>query len=134
MDSDPLYPFGFGLSYTKFEYGNLKIIPKRSDADFFYNVNVDVKNNSPGDGDEVVQLYINDLVSSVTTSVKKLRGFERIHLKSGEHKTVIFTLRSEDLEILDGDFNRVVEPGKFEVMVGGNSVEGIKGIFDVQNY
>jgi beta-glucosidase len=134
MDSDPLYPFGFGLSYTKFEYGNLKIIPKRSDADFSYNVSVDVKNIGTRDGDEVVQLYINDLVSSVTTPVKELRGFERIHLKSGEHKTVTFTLRSEDLKILDGDFNRVIEPGKFEVMVGGNSVEGMKGIFEVQNY
>jgi beta-glucosidase len=151
MNSDPLYPFGFGLSYTKFEYGNLMIMPEKTETYYFYNVSVDVRNTGSRDGDEVVQLYINDLVSSVTTPikelryindlvssvttpVKELRGFERIHLKSGEQKTITFTLKSEDLEILDGDFNRVVEPGKFEVMVGGNSVEGIKGIFEVQNY
>ena len=80
------------------------------------------------------QLIINDLISSVTTPVKELKGFERIHLKAGEQKTVFFAIGPEDLDILDGEFKRVVESGTFEVMVGGNSIDGIKGSLEIQKY
>lgn len=119
----PLYPFGYGLSYTTFEYSDLEVTPKLLKAQANVKVSFKVKNTGDRDGDEIVQLYIKDEVSSVTTYESQLRGFERIHLKPNETKTVNFTLSPDDLAILDKDMNWTVEPGIFKVMVGSSSVD-----------
>jgi beta-glucosidase len=93
-------------------------------------VSVDVLNAGQRAGDEVVQLYVRDVVSSVATPVKSLKGFSRVHLQPGESRTVTFELKPSDLALLDRTFNWVVEPGAFEVMVGGSSVGGLKGAFE----
>lgn len=116
-----LYYFGHGLSYTTFAYSILKIDPLRQDPRGNINVSLEVKNTGTREGDEVVQLYTRDLVSSVTTYEKNLRGFERVHLQPGETKTVRFVLRSDDLALWDRDMHFVVEPGKFKVMIGSGS-------------
>ncbi len=112
------YPFGFGLSYTKFEYSDL-VIEKTGETDF--TVKVNVKNIGDVDGDEVVQLYVNDVVSSVITPLKLLQGFERISLNAGETKTVEFKLDFESFRLLNKDFEWVIEDGDFEIMVGAAS-------------
>jgi beta-glucosidase len=121
MNPNPLYVFGFGLSYTKFTYSNLIIEPKESGTAGRFMVSVDVKNIGQREGDEVVQLYIRDVISSVTTPVKKLVGFQKVSLKPGEAKTVTLTITSDQLAILDQNLRRVVEPGTFNVMVGSSS-------------
>jgi beta-glucosidase len=113
----PLFPFGHGLSYTTFRYSNLRISPGRIKAYGHVKVRVDVRNSGKVKGKEVVQLYVNDVVSSVTTPVKTLRGFEKVELEPGQKVTVEFDLGSEDLKLLDLDMNWVVEPGQFEVLV-----------------
>jgi beta-glucosidase len=119
----PLYPFGWGLSYSSFQYGNLRLSPVEIGPLGQSKVSVDVKNTSTVRGDEVVQLYIRDEVSSVTRPVKELRGFRRVTLDPGESKTVEFALGPDELSFLNRDMHRVVEPGTFTVMVGGNSAE-----------
>jgi beta-glucosidase len=116
-----LYYFGFGLSYTTFAYSNLRINPARQTTHDNVAVLLDVKNTGAREGDEVVQLYTRDLVSSVTTYEKNLRGFERVHLKPGESKTVAFTLTPDDLALWDRAMHFVVEPGAFRVMIGSSS-------------
>ena len=116
-----LYPFGYGLSYTKFEYSNLKISPKESGTQLPISVSFTVKNTGDVEGDEVVQLYINDEVSSVTRYVTMLRGFDRVSLKSGEEKQIQFTLEPDDLALHNRHMDLVVEPGKFNVYVGSSS-------------
>lgn len=116
-----LYPFGHGLSYTSFEYSNLKISPEQQGVLGEVKVSCTVKNTGKRMGDEVVQLYLRDEVSSVTTYVKVLRGFERIRLQPGEEKEVSFTLCPQDLAIWDKDMKFRVEPGSFKVMVGASS-------------
>ncbi len=118
-----LYPFGFGLSFTTFEYSNLKISPEKQMTGGDIEVTIDVKNTGGMAGDEVVQLYIRDEVSSVISFEKELRGFERISLAPGETKTVHFTLTPEELQMLDRKMNWTVEPGWFSVMVGSSSVD-----------
>ncbi|OXB03295.1 glycoside hydrolase family 3 protein [Flavobacterium pectinovorum] len=120
---NPLYTFGYGLSYTKFEYSNFAINTKEIKADGELKVSVDVKNTGNYDGDEVVQLYIKDVYSSVTTPRKTLKGFKRLFIKKGETKKVEFTLTVDELSIWNREMKRVVEPGDFEVMVGGNSTD-----------
>jgi beta-glucosidase len=120
---NPLYTFGYGLSYTKFEYSNFAINTKEIKADGELKVSVDVKNTGNYDGDEVVQLYIKDVYSSVTTPRKTLKGFKRLFIKKGETKKVEFTLTADELSIWNREMKRVVEPGDFEVMVGGNSTD-----------
>jgi beta-glucosidase len=120
-----LYPFGYGLSYTTFEFSNLKISEMEIRLQADVQISVDVKNSGSRRGDQVVQLYLKDVVSSVTTYESVLRGFERISLSPGETKTVKFTLHPDDLAILDKNMNWTVEPGKFVVMIG-NSSEDIK--------
>ncbi|RAJ79159.1 beta-glucosidase [Chitinophaga dinghuensis] len=117
----PLYPFGYGLSYTTFSYGNLSVTPEQNHQQGDFQVSVEVTNTGKRTGDEVVQLYMHDKVSSVTTYVWQLRGFERVTLKPGETKTLHFTLHPDDLALLDKDMNWTVEPGEFEIAVGGNS-------------
>jgi len=116
-----LYHFGHGLSYTTFAYTNLKISPVKPAIDQNVTVTVDVQNSGPRSGDEVVQLYTRDMVSSVTTYEKNLRGFERVTLQPGEKKTVTFTLVPTDLSLWDRNMHFVVEPGIFKVMVGSSS-------------
>lgn len=117
-DRNARYPFGFGLSYTRFEYSNLNI-EKVGTTDFV--VKADVKNIGEVDGDEVVQLYVNDVFSSIITPLKLLQGFERISLKSGETKTVEFKLDFDSFRLLNKDYEWVVEDGDFEIMVGAAS-------------
>lgn len=126
-----LYPFGYGLSYTTFEYSNLKIKQSRPDIHADIHVSVDVKNTGKRLGDEVVQLYVKDVVSSVTTYETQLRGFERVPLNPGETKTVEFLLKASDFELLDANMNWVVEPGVFKIQVGSSS-EDIRLKFDVE--
>ena len=119
--TEPLFPFGYGLSYTTFEYSNLKIEkPKIKNTESTF-VTVDVKNTGNRKGDEVAQMYIRDEVSSVTRPVKELKGFERITLNPGETKTVRFEITPAKLQFYNREMKRVVEPGMFEIMVGGNS-------------
>ncbi|MBF4487163.1 glycoside hydrolase family 3 protein [Flavobacterium sp. CSZ] len=129
----PLYRFGYGLSYTNFEYSNLKISAASIKTDGELKVTVDVKNTGNFDGDEVVQLYIRDMYSSVTTPEKTLKGFKRLNIKKGETKNVEFTLTADDLSLWNREMRRVVEPGDFQVMVGGNSVDVLKLDFKVSN-
>jgi len=120
-----LYPFGHGLSYTEFEYSNLKISPKIQNPVGEINITVDVQNIGHVSGDEVVQLYINDEVSSITTYTKELKGFKRISLNPNEKKTINFVLTPDHLKLLDRHYEWVVESGMFEVMIG-NSSEDIR--------
>jgi beta-glucosidase len=119
----PLYPFGFGLSYTSFQYSNLVISPEVQAARGDVTVSVDIKNTGSRRGDEVVQLYVRDLLSSVINYDSQLRGFERISLLPGEQKTVRFVLHPDDLALLDRNMNWTVEPGQFELMAGSSSVD-----------
>ena len=116
-----LYHFGHGLSYTTFDYARLRIDPARQRIDGDVSVSVEVRNSGRRAGDEVVQLYVRDLVSSVTTYEKSLRGFERVHLRPDETRTVRFTLKPDDLALWNRQMRHVVEPGKFKVMVGSGS-------------
>ena len=115
----PLFPFGHGLSYTIFKYSKLRVSPGRIRPAGQVEVSVEVRNTGERAGKEVVQLYLNDLVSSVTTPVRVLRGFEKVDLQPGEARTVTFALGPDDLKLLDVDHHWVVEPGEFEVHVGG---------------
>ncbi|HZY39826.1 MAG TPA: glycoside hydrolase family 3 N-terminal domain-containing protein [Mucilaginibacter sp.] len=120
-----LYPFGYGLSYTTFGYSNLQVSPETEHQQGDVEVSVDVTNTGKLQGDDVAELYLRQEFSDVTTYEYDLRGFERVPLAPGEKKTVHFTLRPDDLAILDKNMNWTVEPGKFEVMIG-NSSEDIK--------
>jgi len=117
----PLYSFGYGLSYTKFNYSKPKLLNTNFDTNSIIKVQVDVTNTGDMDGDEVVQLYIRDKVSSVTRPVKELKGYKRVHIKVGETKNVIFEITPESLAFYDIDMNYVVEPGSFNIMTGSSS-------------
>ncbi|HID30944.1 MAG TPA: glycosyl hydrolase, partial [Desulfobacterales bacterium] len=129
----PLFPFGHGLSYTRFEYSNLQISRKKIGPDGQVEISVDVRNIGDRKGDEVVQLYLRDVVASVTRPVKELKGFKRITLEPGEKRTVKFTVTWEQLSFINRDMKRVVEPGTFEVMVGRSSEDiQLTGSFEVE--
>ena len=121
VDNDPLYPFGYGLSYTTFQYGDITLSAPAMDQDGSVTAVVTVTNTGKRDGAEVVQLYIRDLVGSITRPVKEVKGFEKIFLKAGESKTVSFKITPELLHFYDYDLNYVAESGDFDVMIGGNS-------------
>jgi beta-glucosidase len=121
MPATPLYPFGYGLSYTKFEYSALRIDPAEIHPAGVAHVSVDVKNGGERAGEETVQLYLHEAYAPVSTPVKQLRGVERVALKPGETKTATFALIPEDLQLLDRDMHWVVVPGDFEIMVGRSS-------------
>jgi beta-glucosidase len=127
----PLFPFGYGLSYTQFEYGILRVTPAKIGPYGQVAVRVEVKNTGDRAGDEVVQLYIRDLVGSLTRPVKQLRGFRRVTLQPGETTTVSFTLSREHLGFYDRHLEYVVEPGVFQVWAGPNSTEGPSAEFEV---
>ena len=128
-----LFPFGYGLSYTNFEYSHLKINPEKISPEEKINISLDIKNGGRCKGDEVIQLYIHDRVATVVRPIKELKGFKRITLEPGETKRVDFTLTSEDLAFYDINMNLVVEPGIFEVMIGSSSEDiRLEGIFEVE--
>lgn len=123
-DKEPLFPFGHGLSYTTFRYENLRVSPAQIEPDGKATVSVEVTNSGKRAGDEVVQLYVRDLVSeAVTRPVKELKGFRRITLQPGETQMVTFEIGSEQLSFLNEDMQWTVEPGEFELMVGTSSAE-----------
>lgn len=126
-----LFPFGYGLSYTKFQYSNLKVTPKEIPPYGKIKVSVEVKNIGKYEGDEVVQLYLRDVYSSLSRPVKELKGYKRITLKPGERKRVEFILAERELSFLNRHMEYAVERGTFEVMVGGNSVNVIREKFEV---
>ena len=119
--NDPLYPFGYGLSYTTYQYGELKLDSKTMSPDGQITVTIPVTNTGNRDGIEVVQLYIRDVVGSIARPVKELKGFQRLSLKAGETATATFTIDASKLKFYNYDLKEVVEPGEFDVMVGPNS-------------
>ncbi len=123
MSGQPLFPFGHGLSYTRFEYRNLRVSPDKVLPDGRVAVSLEVRNAGDRAGDEVVQLYLRDAVSSVSRPVRELRGFRRISLEPGKSQTVEFVLGTEALSFLDKSLKSVVEPGVFEVMAGASSAD-----------
>ncbi len=116
-----LYPFGYGLSYTSFGYSNLKINADSKTTNAPVSVSIDITNTGKVTGDEVVQLYIRDVLSSVTTYEKLLKGFERVHLQAGETKTLSFSIPRDELKLYNREMKFVLEPGEFQVMVGASS-------------
>jgi len=124
-EAKALFPFGYGLSYSTFEYTHLKVTPENPLTIDSIVVSVEIKNTSAVDGSEVVQLYLNDKVSSVETPEKQLKGFAKIFVKAGETKTVLLKLIPEHLSLINTEMKRVVEPGEFEIMIG-SSAEDIK--------
>ena len=128
---EPLYPFGFGLSYTSFKYDNLKLSAKSVKAGEGVKVSVDVRNTGDRAGDEVVQLYLTDVASSVPTPIRSLAGIKRITLKPGEKQTVSFQIGAERMTVIDDNGKRVVEPGEFTVSVGGKQ-PGLTGRADAK--
>ncbi len=129
--NEPLFPFGFGLSYTKFDYSNIRLSSEKMTESQKITVSVDVKNSGNFDGKEVVQLYIRDLVGSVTRPVKELKDFKKIDFKKGETKTVTFEIDVEDLKFYNSDLDFVAEPGTFQVFVGTNSDEVLNKEFEL---
>jgi beta-glucosidase len=121
LTGQPLFPFGFGLSYTTFAYSDLAISPTEIPASGKATVRCKVRNTGTRAGDEVVQLYIHDVLGSVARPVIQLEGFQRVHLAAGEEREVMFTLGREQLQLFDRNGRWVVEPGSFRVLVGASS-------------
>jgi len=135
MDAVPLYPFGYGLSYSTFEYSDLRLennIVNSKEKDASVTVSVNVTNTGVVDGKEIVQLYIHDKVASVTRPQKELKDFKKVFLKAGETKTVSFTLPIEKLVFYNNDLTKVVEPGEFDLWVGKNSQDLLQTTFQVK--
>jgi beta-glucosidase len=132
VTNDPLYPFGFGLSYTTFIYGDLTVDRSQLSELKTVKVSLNLTNSGQYDGEEVVQLYIRDMVGSITRPVKEMKGFQKVFLKAGETRNISFTITPEDLKFYNYDLVYNWEPGEFEVMVGGNSRDVKTGRFDVR--
>jgi beta-glucosidase len=132
VENTPLYPFGYGLSYTTFKYNNLKVSKSQYSIGETVNISVDVTNTGDYDGKEVVQLYINDPVASVVRPVKELKGFSLVNIKKGETKTIEFTLTNKELGFFKNDGKYIVEEGLFNIMVGGRSDKGLKEKFEIK--
>lgn len=120
-DPEPLYPFGYGLSYTRFEYSGMETVSGELSATDTLRVNVRVKNTGSRAGSEVVQLYVRDLISSVATPVRQLHAFDKVELNPGEERSVRFSIPVPQLSLYDADMRRIVEPGDFELQVGASS-------------
>ena len=128
----PLYPFGYGLSYTQFEFSDLQITPSKQNTRGNIEVSLDVKNIGKLKGDEVVQLYLHEKVTPVITPVSQLRGFKRITLEPGETQKVQFKLTPKDFQLLNQNMEWEVVPGDFEIMIGNSSVDvKLKGGFEI---
>jgi len=121
--TDPLFVFGHGLSYTTFTYSHPTVSPQRIDYSQRAKLRVSVTNAGTRSGDEVVQLYIHHVVSSVTQPIKELRAFQKVNLQPGERKTIEFEIKPEMLSLLDKNMKPTIEPGRVELMVGGNSAD-----------
>jgi Beta-glucosidase-related glycosidases len=132
VTNDPLYPFGYGLSYTTFAYSDITLSSSELDADGMLTAGVTVTNTGKRDGAEVVQLYIRDLVGSVTRPVKELKGFEKVMLKAGESKTINFQITPDMLKFYNYELKYDNEPGDFEIMIGGNSNDLKKNSFKLK--
>lgn len=132
LGAQPLFPFGYGLSYTSFEYSDLKTDRTVLTPGDTLSISVKVKNMGQYKGTEVVQLYVSDLFGSVTRPVKELKGFKRIELSPNEEKMVEFELPSYELAFWNIDMRKVVEPGKFKIMVGTDSQNGLETFFEVK--
>ncbi len=132
VDFTPEYPFGYGLSYTTFEYTNLRVSPGTVRMGGALTVSAEIANTGQREGDEIVQLYTRDLVGSVSRPVRELKGFRRIHLKPGEKQAVSFTLRTEDLAFYNPQMQLVTEPGRFRVWIAPDAVRGVEGEFTVE--
>lgn len=133
LPGTPLYEFGYGLSYTQFDYSNLRVEPAIIAPDGVVTVSVDVRNSGRRAGSEVVQLYLNDVLASISRPLEELRGFEKIALSPGETRTVRFRLGPDELSLLDRDLKRVVEPGKFRALIGHSSADiRVTGEFEVR--
>lgn len=131
VSNDPLFPFGFGLSYTQFAYSDLKLSKKTMKKGETLTVSVNIKNTGKYDGAEVAQLYIRDLVGSITRPVKELKGFQKIFLKAGESRTITFAITEKDLSFYNSDLKFVAEPGAFTLWVGTNSQQGLSADFEL---
>ncbi|MBU2927662.1 beta-glucosidase BglX [Winogradskyella psychrotolerans] len=129
--NEPLYPFGYGLSYTTFEYSNLNLNTNSINMDGSVEVSVEVTNSGDYDGKEVVQLYIRDVVGSVTRPLKELKGFQKVEINKGDTKTVTFTISVDDLKFYNSDLDFVAEPGKFHVFVGTDSTTKMMAEFEL---
>ncbi|HTF28670.1 MAG TPA: fibronectin type III-like domain-contianing protein, partial [Flavitalea sp.] len=121
VSNTPLYPFGYGLSYTSFTYGDIKLNKSVLSSASKITATITVTNNGDYDGDEVVQLYIQDLVGSITRPVKELKGFQKVMLKKGESREISFPISIEDVKFFNHDLKWVAEPGDFKVYIGPNS-------------
>jgi beta-glucosidase len=129
--NEPLFPFGFGLSYTQFEYSNLSLSEISISLNDSILVSVDIKNTGNFDGEEIVQLYVRDLVGSVVRPLKELKGFDRVLIKKGEKRTVQFVLRTTDLAFYNQDMELKTEVGEFIIMVGGSSDDYLEAGFEI---
>jgi beta-glucosidase len=121
LSGRPLFPFGFGLSYTTFDYSSIKVDKKKIGKDDNTFVEFELTNSGSRAGDEVVQMYIKDMVASVVRPVMELKGFQRVHLDAGEKKTEKFSITPAMLSLLDLKLEREIEPGKFRIMIGSSS-------------
>jgi beta-glucosidase len=119
FDGEPLYPFGFGLSYTTFAYSNLSLSAAAIQPGENLTVSATVQNTGAMAGDEVVQLYVRDVEASVPVPLRQLQGFARVHLEPGEQQTMTFTITPKQMSLIADDGRRVIEPGRFEITVGG---------------
>jgi beta-glucosidase len=123
IPNKPVYPFGFGLSYTTFSYSDIQLSAAEMAMNDSLKISIEVKNTGKYDGEEVVQLYIRDMVSSVIRPVKELKGFRKVMIKAGESAQVSFTMSESDLAFFTADMSFKAEPGEFKVFVGTNSVD-----------
>jgi len=128
----PLFSFGFGLSYSEFKYGSLKVSNPKAAVGEDVVVSAEVINLGDIEAYEIVQLYIRDLVGNVTRPVKELKGFQKVRLKPGENRKISFTLTSQDLAFYNRNMDLVIEPGEFEVWIGGSSEADLKATFELQ--
>jgi beta-glucosidase len=129
VENSPLFPFGYGLSYTKFEYADLALSKQTISVKEEIEVSVDVTNSGNFDGEEVVQLYVRDEVASVTRPLRELKGFKKVFLKKGETQKIVFNLSEKELGFWHNDLKFYAEPGTFSVFVGGDSNAALSGVF-----
>jgi beta-glucosidase len=131
VPNTPLYPFGYGLSYTTFKLSNLQLSPSKITKNGEIKINVEVENTGRREGSEVVQLYTHDFFASLSRPVKELKGFQKVNLRAGERRRVEFVLKAQDLGFYNAENRYVVEEGEFGVMVGTNSEDGLRDTFTI---